>query len=134
MKEANTSHDRTPREMRVGKRMTPVRREIIALLKQSDTPLTLQELIVKATANEASVYRTIALLQKEGQLHDIHFPDGTHRLELRNDHHDHVICSSCGFVAHIPCAAEPVLDIRPHTFSCITGHEVIYHGLCTKCA
>jgi Fur family transcriptional regulator, ferric uptake regulator len=131
MKEANNVHEHSPREVRVGKRMTKVRREIIEILKKAPMPLSMAELIEKVTANEASVYRTVALLEEKGQLHEIHFPDGTHRFELASQHHHHAICRSCGFTEHMSCT-EPIPVMRSPHFGTFDDHVVTY-GLCIKC-
>lgn len=129
----NHTHEKSV-PVRIGMRMTKSRKEIIELISRAHTPLTIQELAGLASSNEASVYRTIKLLQEEGHLHEIHYPNGMHRYELGAKHHDHVICSSCGHTEHIACALTALAPLQIPHFKEIRAHEVTYYGLCTKCA
>lgn len=120
--------------IRVGKRMTQGRKDIIRFLESREAPTTIKEITKHSTANEASVYRTVKLLRDEGLLHEIHYPDGIHRYELLKTHHDHVICTSCGYTEHIPCTTSVGAMVQLPRFKTIDSHDVTYYGLCTQCA
>lgn len=117
-----------------GYRVTGARREILCILQKTTAPLTIKEVATRANADEASVYRTISLLRQEGLLGEIAFGKKRPRFELTSHHHHHMVCESCGKVAHIEGDAEPQRPRRVPGFSSITGHELTYYGLCRKCA
>jgi Fe2+ or Zn2+ uptake regulation protein len=115
-----------------GYRITDVREEIVRALGVTKNPITIQELAAKVTADEASVYRTIALLKKERLLEEMLIAD-EQRYALNTGHHHHIVCKRCNYVVHVPCS-----DVRPRRvdhpiFSEIYDHEVTYYGTCKKC-
>lgn len=118
---------------KLGARMTKGRREIIALLEHAHTPLSVGDITRQVHANETSVYRTLTLLKEKGYVHEFHYPDGVHRYELTHAHHDHVICTSCGFTEHVPCVLNGKKPRTTKNFSKLTSHEATYYGLCERC-
>src|SRR5262245_13753678 len=46
----------------------------------------------------ATVYRTLRLLVDSGLAHQRQFGDGQARYEVAGEHHDHLICTSCGLI------------------------------------
>ena len=46
----------------------------------------------------ATVYRTLKLLVDAGLAIERHFGDGQSRYEVVGEHHDHLICASCGLI------------------------------------
>jgi len=87
----------------------------------------------------ATVYRTLALLEKLGLIYKIDITMGSVKYELdRRDmghHHHHLICIECGEVIE---AEEDLLeDIEEkislnHNF-CIKDHSVKFYGYCSRC-
>lgn len=121
--------------MRAGCRVTSARKEIIALLTKVTNPQSIQEMVVQVNANEASVYRSIAVFHSIGMVEEIVGSDGVKRYALKHGHHDHIVCRGCGFTAHIPCDIKKSKSIpRSTEFATIDDHTLTYHGVCTRCA
>jgi Fur family ferric uptake transcriptional regulator len=84
----------------------------------------------------ATVYRTLALLHERGVVDTLthHAGELCYRL-CGDDHHHHLVCTSCHRVVELPdCDLEPWVkrSAGKHGFTA-TGHQVEIAGLCTDC-
>lgn len=81
----------------------------------------------------ATVYRAVAAMEAAGYVESVGVR-GTARLYVRcpeKAHHHHVVCTSCGAVAHADCSVDTSAP-RPDGFT-ITGHVLTLYGLCPGC-
>ena len=87
---------------RDGQRYTDNRRQLVALLAESEAPLTIPEILTdRPDLAQSSVYRNLAVLERAGLVQRIVTTDDWARYELDHaltHHHHHLICSSCGAV------------------------------------
>lgn len=98
--------------------------ELLELVRKSDSRIS-----------AATVYRTMRLLSDCGVAHARHFGDGQTRYELATDHHDHLICTSCGEIVEFEEEKIEELQDRiakEHGFE-LTHHKMELYGLCPKC-
>jgi Fur family ferric uptake transcriptional regulator len=85
-----------------GLRMTDVRRNLIKYILARKGHWTIQQLsrdVAKSIrgVGVATVYRTVALLQKQGVLTETHIGPQSTRYEIQpENHHDHLNCLQCG--------------------------------------
>lgn len=82
--------------------------------------------------NKTSLYRSLEKLLEQGEICKQTFRDNEAYFELRDDHHDHALCTSCEIIIPIECSHE-------HTSHAIPNFEVDHHhttvfGTCTNCA
>lgn len=117
-----------------GHRVTKAREHIIDVLARQRQPQTTQELAQAVAADEASVYRTMQLLRGAGLLEEIHVAGERPKFSLAHGHHHHIVCNTCGRVAHIPCERITAPQTLPKDFATVHDHDVTFHGLCKKCA
>ncbi len=87
-------------------------------------------------ADYSSVFRAVGLLERQGLLDRIDLGDGHARFEVREDHHEHIRCDSCGRIQEVPGC---VLDDAAAQVQAMTGfkvksHRVVFGGLCADCA
>jgi Fe2+ or Zn2+ uptake regulation protein len=115
-----------------GSRVTRAREEIVEALVSAHDPVTVADLTRRVLADEASVYRTVERLKSLGLLEEVRYPDGTTRYALVLDHHHHIVCTNCGYTAHLACVGEIAPPAHPR-FSEIVNHTITYYGLCTSC-
>ena len=115
-----------------GYRMTKPRVETVVVLASAKGGLSLPELAQKVAGDEASVYRTVRTLEKEGLIEHIHDGNGQTFYAIAEHHHHHAVCTNCKKIVHLPCQHEHEVK-RIEGFSTVTDHEVTYFGLCTKC-
>ena len=89
------------------------------------------------TVGVTTVYRTLALLEEEGNIRRYIGTDGDlFKLSSPDDgHHMHIVCRSCGNMLHSECKFIGEMEDHlktEHDFSLDTASTVIY-GFCGKC-
>lgn len=101
----------------------------------------LHELVKKksdARVGAATVYRTMKLLTQAGLAEARQFGDGHTRYEAslgHAEHHDHLICTSCGKITEFHNAqieAQQSRVAHSHGFV-VTHHKMELYGLCANC-
>jgi Fe2+ or Zn2+ uptake regulation protein len=88
------------------------------------------------SADYSSVFRAVALLERDGTLERIDLGDGRARYELRDRHHEHIRCDSCGRIDEVAgCVLDDVDgEVRRQTGFKVTSHKVVFAGLCPDCS
>jgi Fe2+ or Zn2+ uptake regulation protein len=86
-------------------------------------------------ADFSSVFRGLSRLAQDGVIRRVELGDGKARFEAAGAHHEHVRCEACGAVREIPgCLLEDVApSIETETGFTITGHRLLFSGLCGPC-
>jgi Fe2+ or Zn2+ uptake regulation protein len=128
----------------VGQRYTAGRRELIDALVSAATPLTIGELLERASLPQSSAYRNLAVLERAGAVRRVMTDEDFARYELAEsltEHHHHLICSSCGRVEDvtIPQALEADVDRTVARLARRSGFATVAHrldliGTCRDCA
>lgn len=82
-----------------------------------------------------TVYRTMKLLVDAGLAEERHFDDGVARYEVEHEHHDHLVCTSCGKIIEfesglIERTQREIAD--KHGFLVMRHRHELY-GLCSSC-
>lgn len=87
-------------------------------------------------ADYSTVFRAVTAMERDGLVARIEVGDGKARYELRNEHHEHVRCDSCGRVAEVPgCSLEDAeAAVKKSTGFAVTSHQVVFTGICPECA
>ena len=120
-----------------GYRITGPRRSVIDALELKDDGFTAEELCREVPGvGRATVYRTIALLQRAGVICKLAMPDGATRYCMaRVDHHHHTVCVHCGIVGEFKHATiERVLRTVGQEISGeIVGHRLEVFVNCGAC-
>lgn len=123
---------------------TSRQRELIAeVFFQAGGHLSIDELLERvrhadARIGQATVYRTMKLLTKCGLAESRQFGDGHTRYEPVDDHeehHDHLICTSCGKIVEFHNSQIEALQARvaeKHGYT-VTHHKMELYGLCADC-
>jgi len=122
---------------------TRERRAILACVFADDRHFEAKELVGTlrqrgARVSRATVYRTLALLVDSGLLDEVSL-GGEHRHYehvLGHEHHDHLVCNSCGRIIEFTSPAIERLQeqiCREHRFKA-SGHRLRIFGRCAECA
>lgn len=127
---------------RRGVRMTAPRRRILSTILATKGHFTADDLLdvmgrSNIAASKATLYRTLALLVEEGHLEPREFERGPLRYEVvvGRDHHDHMICTSCGTVHEfVDEEIERLQERACEEFGFrMLGHSHRIFGLCSRC-
>jgi len=124
-------------------RSTAQRRLIVDTFFDGMPHVTIEDLLAVVRSQDrgigyATVYRTLKLLAECGVASERRFGDGLSRYELADDdddHHDHLICTSCGSITEFE---EPKIEklqdaiAARHGFR-LTSHRHEMYGLCAAC-
>ena len=123
-------------------KMTPQRRLILeTMLKQGDH-LSSEELYARVkkkdpSIGQATVYRTLKLLNESDLIEPLDFADGVTRYEASygKEHHDHLICERCGknieiFDETIEHRQEAIA--KEYGFT-LCSHKMYLYGICPDC-
>jgi Fur family ferric uptake transcriptional regulator len=85
--------------------------------------------------SRATVYRTLDLLVETGLLTCSTLGEGHRHYEIHAEHHDHLICRSCGRIIEISSAELERLQeelCKKHDFQTIS-HSLEIIGYCSRC-
>ena len=87
-------------------------------------------------ANFSTVFRALARLEEEGAVRRVELGDGKARYEAAGAHHEHVRCDRCGAVGEVPgcVVGDAVPRIQRLTGFRVTGHQVLFSGVCPQCS
>lgn len=126
----------------MGIKLTKQREAICRAFFAQEGHRTAEEILQDARALDAkvslaTVYRTLKILQENGLLLSHNFQDDQALFEPRFDdeHHDHLICTSCGKIVEFMNLEMEKLQMhiaKSHGFS-ITDHKMEIYGLCKSC-
>ena len=113
-----------------GLKYTRQRAAILEVVFYGEKHLTLDDILVLARkgypkVGYATVYRTMKLLNTVGLVEEHKFTDGQARYErMSADHHDHMICVSCGKIVEFE---DEEIEERQHRLAVKMGFEVVDH-------
>ncbi|MBU1247571.1 MAG: transcriptional repressor [Proteobacteria bacterium] len=127
---------------REGLKMTPQRRIILETFMTVKDHVSSEELYAMAkktdpAIGQATVYRTMKLLENSKLAEAVDFGDGFARYEphFGQDHHDHLICENCGKNVEV---LDPDIErlqeeaAARYGFS-LSRHKMYLFGLCEDC-
>lgn len=127
-----------------GLKLTRQRESILRAFLDGQKHLSIDELLqqtrrLQSGVGHATVYRTMRLFVEAGIAHEHSFGDGPAQFEPAHpgddDHHDHIICTSCSKI--IEFENEEIEELqervaREHGFI-LTDHRMQLFGLCPDC-
>jgi Fe2+ or Zn2+ uptake regulation protein len=125
-----------------GGRVTSARRAIIgALLDASPEHVTADELAsavqrAHPDVHVSTIYRCLDALEELGVVDHVHLGHGRAVYHLADEHHQHLVCSSCGVVVEVPDEVFDDVTARLDAefgFRLEPGHFAV-PGRCRSCA
>ena len=118
-----------------GLRLTTARQEILCTIASLPSPATITEIASQTDVDTTTVYRNIVSLKAIGVIEEIATIGHVSHFSLAHGHHhDHIVCTICGAIVHLPCTLlSDSFPVHPQ-FTNITHHEVTYYGTCKKCS
>lgn len=123
-----------------GMRQTPQREAILKVLKESERPLTAEEIwsgMEKRRSGIPTVYRNLERFVSEGWAESLQGADQVMRFVLcrSSHHHHHLTCETCGRTVEVDgCALEANLAAMEKASGfLITRHQLTLFGKCPAC-
>jgi Fe2+ or Zn2+ uptake regulation protein len=121
-------------------RQTPQREGILLVLKESDRPLTVEEIwerVPERRSGLPTVYRNLERFVREGWAESILGSDQVMRF-VRCDsrhHHHHLQCERCGRTVEVEACGldESLMNLGSLSGFKITRHQLMLFGLCPAC-
>jgi len=127
---------------KVGFRWTTQRALIVREALASHEHFTAEQLLdlcrkADPKVSRATVYRTLAVLEREGFVEGLDTGDGGRRFEhtLNHEHHDHMVCVGCGAIFEFhddELERRQLVAARRIGFR-IERHSLRLHGRCRDC-
>ncbi len=124
-------------------KFTNQREKILETLYYSQehlTPEALHQLIKEKNpelnAGIATIYRTLAMLEENDIVSSLSFGAQGKKYELgAKDHHDHMICTSCGQITEF---VDEVIEQQQHKIAekfgfTMQDHSMQIYGICKQC-
>lgn len=124
-----------------GHRITPQRYAVLRVLSISEDHPSAETIFSKLgaeypTMSLATVYKTINLLKKRGEVLELEFSELGNRYDGNKPYpHPHVICTDCGNILD-----PSMLDLEEITGKMtretgfkITSHRLDFYGICPEC-
>src|SRR5918911_4194981 len=121
-----------------GERMTGPRETVVRALVQQEgviNPEALSYELHPAGVGRATVYRTLALLERYGMLTRVHL-EGCHGYTLCDEgHHHHLLCTGCNTVLPIDASGveAEILRLAGRLKFRVDTHTLEFAGLCEAC-
>jgi Fur family ferric uptake transcriptional regulator len=123
-------------------RLTAPRKAIARAAKRLCGAFTTEELAASVRSTHpragatATVYRAIAALEATGSVERVGFRSGSALYAWcgTQGHHHHIVCDSCGRIAHAECPVALQTATGRSDGFVITRHEITLYGLCPACA
>ena len=125
-----------------GLRSTSQRDRILRVFLDAGRHMSAEELYLRVKKSEphigyATVYRTLKLLSTAGLADERRFDDGITRYEYSpaGDHHDHLICTSCGIIIEFENKRIESLqnDVARKKGFIVSNHKLELYGVCADC-
>ena len=122
------------------KRYSAKREAILNLLRSTDTHPSAEWIYAQLKPSMpdlslATVYRNIAGFLEDGSIIRVGTVNGRERYDGTVIPHNHFICTHCGRVLDIDYVMDDSLNekVAAQIGMQITGHELIFHGICRSC-
>lgn len=114
---------------------TAIRVNILALLLEAKTPISLEELRNKIEADQATIFRNLKLFEDNDILKGIQLNEKKRKYEIATTHNHHIICKSCNITEKLEyCFAASIeKDLIKKGYTSL-DHKIIFYGFCKKCS
>ncbi|MDX1577467.1 MAG: Fur family transcriptional regulator [Gemmatimonadota bacterium] len=122
--------------------VTQQREAVARVLFESGARLSADDVIERLAESgepvgKATVYRTLGLMVRVGLATEHDFDEGFKRYETRlgPEHHDHLICTSCGSVVEFHRQALDALqdEVAAESGFHVLSRQLKLYGLCAAC-
>lgn len=119
-------------------KVTKARLAVLAMLQDTDAPLSIENLRknLTSTCDTVTLYRILQTFTEVGLIRAVNLEHGHAHYELADSDHHHLVCISCGKVAHLEDCEVPTISIVQLSqlgFATIDHHALEFFGVCNAC-
>ncbi len=121
-------------------KLTFAREKILGLFYENHKPIDADFIfknIDDKKINQVTVYRTIDSFLKKSLIHKVDLRKESVFFELKERHHHHMVCTSCGEVEEFDaCGLLKISSLvlsKSKKFKNIIDHSFEFFGVCKKC-
>ena len=122
-------------------RLTPQRLAVLRILAESNGHPSVEQIYEQVkkdfpTTSLATIYKTVSLLKKMGEVLELGFADLGSRYDGNKPYpHPHVVCTGCGRIVDSDYGDMETIshEIASQTGYLITSHRLDFFGLCPAC-
>ena len=122
-------------------RITPQRIAILKAFLRSEEHPSVEQVHAQVkinfpTTSLATVYKTVSLLKKIGEILELSFPDGRNRYDGRKPYpHPHLICTKCQAIMDpaVSSVARMTTEVEQSSGYRILFHQLEFFGVCPAC-
>lgn len=133
--------DMAARLKAAGYKLTPQRLAILKVLAASEGHPSAEQVHARLQPEHpsmslATVYKTIALLKRAGEVLELQFSDRDNRYDgHRPEPHPHLICTACGAIVDpdLPGLDNLAEELSRRTGFVVSSHRLDFYGLCPAC-
>lgn len=128
---------------KTGQKVTKQRVEILDVLMEKVTPLSVQDISKKISnkkINTSTIYRNLTEMEKYGVVSRVIIDKNMSYFEFRkekDDHHHHMVCKKCKKIEEIEvCEINTYIKNilkKSQYFKTLTEHSLEFFGTCKKC-
>jgi Fur family transcriptional regulator, ferric uptake regulator len=120
-----------------GLKSTNARVAVLDFLEEQRNPTDVYSIAeeLNQVADQATIYRILEILTKNGIVNRLEFGEGKYRYELQRDHHHHMICENCGSIEDVEGAFVEELEkeIKDKKGFRVKSHSLEFFGICSDC-
>lgn len=123
--------------------VTQVRIRLLAMLRNSSTPISAERLkhlldAAGISIGRASLFRNLDSFVKVGLAERINSNARSSQYtacHITTEHHHHLICKKCNRIIEVDgcLTVETIQEIEVQSNVVVTGHSIIFYGLCHRC-
>ncbi len=122
-------------------RITPQRIAILKAFLRSEEHPSVEQVHAQVkinfpTTSLATVYKTVNLLKKIGEILELSFADGRNRYDGRKPYpHPHLICTRCQAILdpEVSSVARMTTEVEQSSGYRILSHQLEFFGVCPAC-
>jgi len=123
-----------------GHRLTPQRMAVLRVLLENAEHLSAEQIYERVRADFpmtslATIYKTVAMLKKMGEIAELRFSDDSNRYDSRLHPHPHLICIKCKKIIDMDIANLAALaeQVARQTDYQIVNSRLDFFGICPQC-
>ncbi len=121
-----------------GFKVTPIRVQLLTVLSQITSPLSVEALVKKlrGKGDTVTIYRALAAFRDAHIVSELTLKNCTYYQFAVNNHKHHIVCNNCGTIESIEFCITDIAKKaakKSRQFKTVSDHSLEFFGTCRKC-